>query len=172
MGSQRRRTAGVTSLRAMTQAMVSTASSVRYGLIAQTCSSATNFGLVVIAGHVLGPSGVGTLIVGFAAYLVLLGFQRGLLTDPLVVGSSAGAPAERATRANFALTLTLAASLPAAGIVATLGLLFPGQLGRGMLLFVPWIAPALIQDLGRSIVFRDRHGPRTILSDGTWLLGM
>lgn len=159
-------------MRAIAQAMVGTASSVRYGLIAQTCSSATNFGLVVIAGHVLGPSGVGTLIVGFSAYLVLLGFQRGLVTDPLVVGSSARSPAERAARANFALTLTLAASLPAAGMVAALGFLLPEQLGRGMLLFAPWIVPALIQDLGRSIVFRDRYGPYTVLSDGMWLLAM
>ena len=149
-----------------------TAGSMRYGLVAQACSSATNFGLVVVAGHALGPSGVGTLFVGFLAYLVLLGFQRSLVTDPLVVGSSKRNPSERAARSRFALTLTLTAALPAAGLVAAIGVAAPEEFGRGMLLFAPWLVPALIQDLGRSIVFRDRTGRATAYSDAAWLLGM
>jgi O-antigen/teichoic acid export membrane protein len=162
----------VTSLRTIVADLVTTAGSVRYGLVAQSCSSATNFGLVVIAGQVLGPSGVGTLFVGFGAYLLLLGFQRGLVTDPLVVGSSAGDAAEREARAGFALTLALAGAGLAAGILAGIGLLLPEQVGRGMLLFAPWIVPALVQDLGRSIVFRDRSQRSTAFSDATWLLTM
>ena len=36
----------------------------------------------------------------------------------------------------------------------------------------PWFAPALVQDLGRSVVFRDRAGRSTALSDLTWLVVM
>jgi O-antigen/teichoic acid export membrane protein len=156
----------------MAGGFVRTAASVRYGVVAQGCSSATNFGLVVIAGHILGPSGVGTLVVGFTAYLVLLGFQRGLVSDPLVVGSSVVVPAERRAHTSFAVTLSLVGAVPAAGTLAGIGLLLPEQLGRGMLLFAPWIVPALLQDLGRSIVFRDRTQRSTAFSDATWLLTM
>src|SRR2546423_143063 len=162
----------MTSLRTRLGALLRAAASVRYGLVAQICSSATNFGLVVIAGHVLGPSGVGTIFVGFPAYLLLLGLQRGLVGEPLVVRTSGDSPAGRAIRARFALTFTLAAALPAAAILAGIGLVLPARFGRGMLLFAPFLVPALIQDLGRSIVFRDRSGSSTALSDATWLFAM
>jgi O-antigen/teichoic acid export membrane protein len=156
----------------MAASLLRTASSIRYGLVAQACSSATNFGLVVVAGHVLGPSGVGTLFVGFTGYLVLLGLERGLVAEPLVVVSSGANRDQQAVRARYALTLTLAATIPAAGIFTGIGLLLPDHLGRGMLLFAPWLVPALVQDLGRSILFRDRSGGSAALSDASWLVTM
>ena len=148
------------------------ARSARYGVVAQACSSATNFGLVVIAGHILGPEGVGTLFVGFAAYLVLLGFQRSLITTPLVVGSASSDQSERAVLDRRSLTLTLASTVVAVIVLAGTGLVLPDDLGRGMVLFAPWIVPALVQDLGRSIVFRDRSGVSTAYSDAAWVLAM
>jgi O-antigen/teichoic acid export membrane protein len=162
----------VTRLRTIAGAIVSTAASVRHGLIAQTCSSAANFTFVVIAGQVLGPSGVGTLFVGFTAYLVLLGFHRSLVTEPLLVGSSGRLPVDRAARTDCALTVTLVATVPCAATLAGVGLALPGHLGKGMLLFAPWVIPALVQDFGRSVVFRDRSGASTLLSDATRLLTM
>jgi O-antigen/teichoic acid export membrane protein len=152
---------------------VRNAPSFGYGLIAQTCSSATNFGLVVIAGHVLGPSGLGTLLIGFAAYILLLGFLRALVTDPLVASSSGHDAAKRASSARAALTLALFTSAAIAGVLTVFGILVPTRIGHGMLLFAPWLVPALVQDLGRSIVFRDRAGRRSaVLSDTTWLVTM
>jgi O-antigen/teichoic acid export membrane protein len=143
-----------------------------FGLLAQTFSAATNFGLVVIAGHVLGASGLGTLLIGFAAYMLLLGFLRALVTEPLVASSSGREPAEKASSARAALTLALVTSVAAAGLLTAIGIALPTRIGRSMLLFAPWLAPALIQDLGRSIVFRDRAGRSAVFSDATWLLTM
>ena len=143
-----------------------------YGFIAQACSSATNFGLVVIAGRVLGPSGVGTMFVGFAAYLVLLGFERSLLTVPLISQTSAQDPADQLMRARFAVTLAIVALIPITGLLVGIGLFLPERFGLGLVLFSPWIVVALLQDLGRSIVFRDRYGRSTALSDAIWLATM
>ena len=148
------------------------APSLGFGLLAQAFSAATNFGLVVIAGQVLGPSGLGTLLIGFAAYVLLLGFMRALVTEPLVASSSGREPSERALSANAALTLALVSSVAAAGLVATISLALPTQIGRGMLLFSPWLIPALVQDVARSIVFRDRTGGSAAFSDAAWLVAM
>jgi O-antigen/teichoic acid export membrane protein len=143
-----------------------------YGFVAQACSAATNFGLLVIAAHVLGVAGLGTISLGFAAYILLLGFERALLTDPLIASSAAQGRLERATTARSALTVALVALVPASILLALVATLLPPRFGLGILLFSPWIGPALLQDLGRSILFRDRSGPSVMLSDGAWLLAM
>lgn len=159
-------------LRRLTAGVSRTTDTFSYGFVAQSCSAATNFALMVIAARVLGPAGLGTIAVGFAAYLLLLGFARGLVTNPLIANSAALDPSERAETARFALTVTLAGGLPAAAVLAGAGAVLPAQYGRGILLFAPWLVPTLVQDLGRSIVFRDRRGKSTALSDATWLLTM
>ena len=146
--------------------------SVGWGFAAQACSSATNFGLAIIAGHILGPGGLGRISVGFAAYFALLGFERALVTDPLIASSSARTALEQRASARHAVTVGFLAALPAAAGLAGLGLVLPAQIGRGMLLFAPWLVPALIQDLGRSIVFRDRRNHSSAFSDATWLMTM
>ena len=146
--------------------------SVGYGFVAQGCSAATNFALTIIAARVFGPSGLGTIAVGFAAYLLLLGLQRGLVTNPLISRTAALSPPERAATARYALTVTLAAGLPVVICLAVIGTALPPQYGRGIVVFALWLLPALIQDLGRSIVFRDRSGWSTAVSDATWLLIM
>lgn len=150
----------------------SSAGSLSYGLVAQSCSSATNFGLFVVAGHVIGVAGLGALSVGFFTYLFLLNILRALVTEPLVALSSARGPAERRASAHSAISLTITATVPVSAVMALVGLVLSGEIGRGFLAFAPWLAPALVQDLGRSIVFRDRAGGSAALSDATWLLIM
>ena len=148
------------------------AGSLGYGLVAQILSAATNLGLLVIAARVLGPAGLGAVSVGFAAYLLLLGFERGLLTEPLIATSSAKGALARVATARLAVTVALAALIPASALLAAIGVVLPARVGLGTLLFAPWVAAALVQDLGRSILFRDRSGPSVVLSDATWLLAM
>ena len=143
-----------------------------FGLVAQSCSAATNFGLTVIAGHALGASGLGVVLIGFAAYIFLLGFVRSLLTEPLITSSAGRDAATRSTGARSAMTIAVAGTAAAAVLLAAISTVVPDRVGRGMLLFAPWLVPALAQDLGRSIVFRDRTGPRMVLSDATWLVTM
>jgi O-antigen/teichoic acid export membrane protein len=143
-----------------------------FGIVAQACSAATNFGLVVIAGHALGPEGLGTLLIGFAAYVFALGFLRALVTDPLIAASSGTDVATRQRTGSAALTLALLSSLLVAALAAVIGALVSGGFGLGFLVFAPWLVPALVQDLARSIVFRDKSGPAVVASDVAWLVTM
>src|SRR4051794_17855369 len=130
-----RRGFGAQVLRRVTAVASRAAQSFGSGLIAQTCSAATNFGLTVLAGHILGASGLGTVLIGFAAYILLLGFSRSLLTEPLVTSSSGRGLSERILSARSALVLVLTATVAAAGLLAALSVVLPAQMGRGMLLF-------------------------------------
>ena len=118
-------------LRTRAADMLPSAGSFGYGFVAQSCLAATNFGLVVVAAHALGPAGVGTTFVGFSAYLVLLGFERGLLTDPLIASSAAGNAAERAKTARFCLTLAFLVAVAAGAGLAVIGAIIPAQFGSG-----------------------------------------
>jgi O-antigen/teichoic acid export membrane protein len=143
-----------------------------YGFIAQACSAGTNFALVVAAAHLLGPSGLGTLLIGFATYVLALGFARALLTEPLIARSSGQEAANQNTAARASITLILAASIVVAGSFALLGVTLPSRIGHGLVLFAPWMIPALMQDTGRSVVFRDRQDWSALCSDAAWLLAM
>ena len=143
-----------------------------YGFVAQVCSAATNFALIVLAAHALGPSGLGTVLIGFATYVLLLGFLRALLTEPLITRSAGQEPDRRAASADAAISLGLAAAVAVAVVLGIAGFFLPGSLGRGILLFAPWSVPALLQDIGRSIVFRDRADKTVVYSDAAWLAAM
>ena len=146
--------------------------SLTYGFAAQIFSSATNLELAIIAGHILGPAGLGSIYIGFAAYISLLVVQRALVTEPLLATSSSLDTGQRAATARHALTITLVGAIGTTVLLAGVGMAIPSQFGRGMLLFAPFITPAVVQDLGRSTVFRDQRGVRTVLSDLCWLVLM
>jgi O-antigen/teichoic acid export membrane protein len=64
-----------------------------------------------------------------------------------------------------------------AGAVSTLalglsGLALGGRLGRGLLVFAPWLIPALLQDFWRAILFRDRRGGGAALNDAVYVVAM
>jgi len=146
--------------------------SVSFGFVAQVCSSATNLALAVIGGHILGPSGLGTLYIGFGAYIALLGLHRALVTQPLIAISSSDEASARIRAARYGLTASLVPACVSGLALAGAGWVLPDQFGRGMLLFAPWLIPALIQDMGRSLMFRDEAGWRATASDATWLVAM
>lgn len=145
---------------------------VGWGTVAQACSAVTNLGLVVIGGNVLGPAGLGSILAGFAAYLLVLGFVRNLLTTPLIVRSAATDDPSRRWATRQAFMLVFVASVACACAFAVVGIVVRTHVGTGLIFMAPWLVPALVQDLGRSVVFRDLSGPRTILSDLVWLIGM
>jgi O-antigen/teichoic acid export membrane protein len=148
------------------------AGSFSYGFACQACTAAGNFGLVVLAAHVIGPAGLGVVAVGFTAYLVVLGLARGLVANPLTAQTAADSAAERSETARFALSLTALATVAVGCVVAAIGAGLPGEVGQSLLLFAPWLVPALVHDLGRSILFRDGRGRDAFVGDGTWLLVM
>src|SRR5262245_10437117 len=101
----------------------------------QALSSATNLGLSILAGRVLGASGLGTVFVGFTAYLFALSLMRGLITAPFVVGTTVGTAEERDATARRCITLVLCAAAATTALMYALGSVLPDPLGRGLLLF-------------------------------------
>jgi O-antigen/teichoic acid export membrane protein len=138
-------------------------------VIDQGCSSATNLGLTVVAARLLGPEGVGAVYIGFTVYLVALGLLWALISDPMVVSSAALAPEERQRATRAAATATLILATGGALVTTTAGLLLPPDLGRGLLLFAPWIVPALLRDLFRTALFRDQRGAIAARNAVVWL---
>ena len=135
--------------------------SIAFGFIDQAFSSATNFGLSLIAGRLLGPSGLGEVFLGFSIYLVALGLQRRLLTEPLVAVTAGGDVDSLRETTGLSLTVAIAAGLVASVAAIAAGFILPGLPGRGLLLIAPWLLPTLLQDVIRNILFRyARLGPR------------
>src|SRR5439155_10300480 len=46
------------------------------------------------------------------------------------------------------------------------------DLGRGLIVFSPWIGAALVQELWRSALFRDQRGRSAAINDGVWAVTM
>ena len=98
--------------------------------------------------------------------------QRALVAEPLVVFTAASQPAPRRRGTRAAVTLTLVGGAGFAGGMALIGLAVGGFVAEALLLFAPWVAPALVQDLWRSSLFRDGRGGAATCNDGTWILIM
>jgi O-antigen/teichoic acid export membrane protein len=140
-------------------------SSFGYGFVAQVLSALMSFLLVVLASRTLGTDGLGIVSVGFAAYLVVLGAGRSLISEPLVAGSSSIRAPERRLADGSALTCTLLGGIVATGVFASAGGLASADVARGLLLFSPWLAGALGQDLARAVLFRDGRGRAAAAAD-------
>lgn len=143
-----------------------------WGVVDQAFSSGTNLALSILAGQVLGPTGLGVIFLGFSMYLLALSFLRALITEPMVVATAAHDEAEReaSTRACLILVLVVAAAVTA--LTVAIGLVAPDPLGRSLLVFAPWIGVALVQDQWRSVLFRDQRGAAACFNDGVWAIGM
>ncbi len=143
-----------------------------WGLVDQVFSSATNLGLVVFAAHRLGAQGLGTVVIGFSVYLVTLSFQRALISVPLVALSTRSDSQDRRVPTRAALTVVLVLGSVVSGALVAFGQIAPGTAGFSVALFAPWLLPALVQDLWRSILFRDDRGSAATLNDGVWFAVM
>ena len=143
-----------------------------WGFVDQAASSATSLLLVIVVGRRFGPTELGEVVLGFASYLVLLGFKRALISQPLVIASSAAAPGNAATYTRSGVTITALLGASGSIVMAALGVLIGGSAGRGLLLFAPWMIGALLQDYWRLILFRDGRGRAAAINDTMWLVAM
>src|SRR6266571_8752896 len=143
-----------------------------WGCIDQGFSSVSNFGLTILAARLLGPKGLGVVAIGFATYLFALSFQQALISQPLVITSSTLTPSARSSATNDSVFATMAFALTAALVLAGVGSLLPGAVGRGLFIIAPWVVPALLQDHWRAVLFRDGRGRAAALNDAVWIVGM
>ena len=145
---------------------------VGWGFADQVFSSATNLGLTIIAGQWLGPGGLGVVSLGFAAYVLSVIFQRALITEPHTVVTANMPLEERRRLSRRAVTLSLTTGVAIGAVLVVIGLLFGGPVGRGFLIFGPWMPFVLLQDVWRYILFRDNQNARAVTNDATWVIGM
>ena len=143
-----------------------------WGFVSQGLSSATNLGLSLLGARVLGPGGLGSVAIGFASYLTILGFQRALVTEPLVAMSARSSSEVRAQSARRTLTVALMGSAAAAVVLALAGIAVGGDIGRALLVVAPWIPCLVIQDFWRAVLFRDGRARAAAANDACWLLAM
>lgn len=143
-----------------------------WGFLDQAASSATNLLLTLAGARVLGAHGLGVVAVGFTAYLLLLGVQRALVSQPLVVSTAASDPVEARAGTRGALTIAIGAAGLSGLALLGLGFAIGGTVGHAMLLFAPWMPAALLQDLWRAVLFRDSRGAAASANDLLWLAVM
>jgi O-antigen/teichoic acid export membrane protein len=141
-----------------------------WGFVDQGFASATTFLLSLVAARALGPSGLGVIAVGFSAYLVFLISQRGFLTEPLVASTAALPPRDREKALRLGLTVSISCSVAGALLLLTVGATVQGPVGRGLLLFAPWLVPALVQDYWRATLFMERRARAAAMTDAVWFL--
>lgn len=143
-----------------------------WGIVDQSLSSATNLGFFVLAGRTLGPKGLGVIVIGFSGYILAIGFQRSLLTTPLVASTAGLDPERRHREIKCGLTMEIVGAFAATLLVLTAGLVLPGGTGRGLLILSPWVFPALLQDFWRAVLFQEGRARSAAANDGSWALIM
>ncbi len=128
-----------------------------WGLVDQVLASATTLTLTIAAGRVLGPSGLGVVAIGYAAFLIVLGLNRSLVADPLV--TRRGPWVQEGTRAvGAAVTLTIPGAAAIGAVFVVAGTLVAAPAVTALASFGPWLAPAATLSMLRSAAFRSGRG--------------
>jgi O-antigen/teichoic acid export membrane protein len=128
--------------------------------------------MVVLAGRALGPAGLAAVFIGFTLYLIALGFQRSLVTDPLVARSSALSDAPRRLAGRAAMVIAVIWAAIATVVMFAAALVVGGRFGHGILVIAPWLPAALLQDFWRAVLFREGRARAAAANDGLWLAAM
>jgi O-antigen/teichoic acid export membrane protein len=136
-----------------------------WAFVGQAFSSAANFALTVMAGRLIGPQGLGIVVVGFAAYQLVAGLQRAVVTQPLIAQAAPLSAAERRTLASAGVVVVIVTGLAATLLVVAVGLSLHGRFGTGLLIFAPWLLFALAQEFWKAILFQEGRGAVGALSD-------
>jgi O-antigen/teichoic acid export membrane protein len=143
-----------------------------WAFLGQAFSSATNFALAVIAGRLIGPQGLGTVVIGFTTYQLIAGLQRAVVTQPLIAQSSALLPGKRAELASSGVGVVAATGLAASAVLVVGGFGVRGRFGTGLLVFAPWLLFALLQEFWKAILFQENRGAVGAVSDMTRFVAM
>lgn len=141
------------------------ASSLSWATVDQVFFALSNLVVTLAVARGGGAEGLGRYAVAFAAYLVVLGCARSLISDPLL--ATPRTSGERSVE-GAAASLTGIFALVAALVVAGIGLV----LGRPELVVVAAALPlTLLHDVLRYEAFRRQAPAMAALLDGGWLLG-
>lgn len=136
----------------------------------QAVSSCTNFGITVVAARELSRTGFGTFGLAFSISIVVMGFLRALVTEPLLSRPEAAA-GERRRPAFAAVT---GASLVFGGVaaagVAVAGLILQPDIGRALLTLAVLLPGVCVQDAWRYCFISQGRPLAAVVNDSVWLL--
>ncbi len=144
----------------------------------QLVSSASNFIVGVLIARAGGADALGAFGIAFLIWLVVVGTNRALVTEPMTVGGSLDSE-NAELREGLLASLTL--GVGGAGLVAVAGSVMglAGLNPVSTLALAPWIPSLLVQDYCRLMAFRLRRPDRALISDvvfavvqGTATLGL
>jgi O-antigen/teichoic acid export membrane protein len=136
-----------------------------WAFVGQVFSSATNFALTLGAARLLGPSGLGVVVIGYAAYQLIAGLARAVLTQPVIAYAAPLPAAERRWFASVCMTIVAAVGIVASLGMAGIGIVVGGSVGRGLLIFAPWVLGSLLQEFWKAILFQEGRGRAAAASD-------
>lgn len=108
---------------------------------------------------------------GFALYLVSLGLQRALITDPLVARSGMVPKNPDLVGKAFTCVLVFASAMSGCLLIIGTAIREP-DLQRSLITFAAWLIPLLVQDFWRVILFMRRQPGAAALNDTLWLIGI
>jgi len=132
----------------------------------QVVSSASNFSLVALAARVSSPTDFGRFSLAYVVLIFVLGFQRALIGEVLLVKFSGSAAEPANSRAALGLGLLV-------GLVAGLGLVVGGFVvppGRAIWFSLAVATPVVVlQDVQRYIFITLRRPALALLLDCIWL---
>lgn len=134
----------------------------------QVFSSASNFAVGLAVARISGPSGFGAYALAFAVWLFLVGVQRSLVTDPVIILGTRdeGEPGSR-VRGGLMSTVLIGILASLATVVAGFIVYSTGEqtLGSGLMGVAPWLTFLLIQDYWRWVGFMQGTPGKTLAND-------
>jgi len=139
-----------------------------WGLGDQVVSSATNFGVTLVAARTLSARDFGVFAILSTVYVLTNGVIRGLVSEPLLVGVSG---AERSVWRPAAARAIVGASLlgVACGCVLLIGAALASSSDRAAIIALGVALPLLtIQDTARFAALAKGEPKVALLSDGAW----
>ncbi|NIH85815.1 hypothetical protein [Amycolatopsis granulosa] len=141
---------------------------ITWGLGDQAVSSVSNFFVGVYVARSLGAAAFGVFTLAWVTYGVVLGFSRGLATDPLSVrfsGVSTGLWRGAVARSSGTALLVGAAT----GVVSALaGLVIGGTVGAAFIALGVVLPGLMLQDSWRFAFFAAGQGRKAFVNDMVW----
>lgn len=140
----------------------------------QLFSSASNFVVGLAVARISGPAGFGAYALAFAVWLFVVGVQRALVTDAMII---LGDPKEEGSGSgvNSGLASVVCLGLLASLATATAGIVVyvsgDRTLGSGLLGVAPWLVFLLLQDYWRWVGFMQGTPEKALLNDVVFTAG-
>ena len=136
----------------------------------QAVSSCTNFGITVVAARELSRAGFGAFGLSFSISIVVMGFLRSLVTEPLLSRPEAAQGQSRRPVFGAVTGASLMVACVAGAGVALAGLFLEADIGRALLALAVLLPGVCLQDAWRYCFISQGRPLTAVVNDSVWLL--